>query len=137
MRSWLHRGCILLVLGVASTRASAQVVVVGAKSAASPMNKEQVTAAFMGKIAGVEPIDLAEGSPVREDFYAKEVGKSASQMKSYWAKLSFTGKGTPPKEYASNAEVKRALAENPNAIGYIEKKAVDASVRVVFEGAKP
>jgi hypothetical protein len=137
MKSWLRLGCILLVLGAASTRASAQVVVVGAKSATGSMNKEQVAAAFMGKIAGMEPIDLAEGNPVREDFYAKEVGKSAAQVRSHWAKLSFTGKGTPPKEYATSAEVKRALAENPNAIGYIEKKAVDTSVRVVFEGAKP
>jgi ABC-type phosphate transport system substrate-binding protein len=137
VKSWLPVWCVLLVVGTASASADAQVVVVGTKSPTTPMSRDQVAAAFMGKIAGVEPLDLAEGNPVREDFYARELGKSAAQLKAYWAKLSFTGKGTPPREYANSAEVKRALAGNPNAIGYIEKAAVDASVRVVFEGAKP
>jgi ABC-type phosphate transport system substrate-binding protein len=127
--------CLLFALSVASAGASAQVVVVvGAKSAISPMSKEQLTAAFMGKIAGIEPVDLLEDNPVREHFYAKDIGKSASQIKSHWAKLSFTGKGAPPKEYPSSAEVKKALAENLYAIGYIEKAAVDASVKIVYEG---
>lgn len=137
MRSWLPLGCILLVLAAVSKGADAQVVVVGTKSPTTSMNKEQIAAAFMGKIAGLEPVDLSEGNPVREDFYTKEVGKSAAQMKSYWAKLSFTGKGTPPREYPNSTEVKRALTRNPNAIGYIEKTSIDASVKVVFEGAKP
>ena len=120
--------------GMASASATAQVVVVGAKSAAANMTKEQVADAFMGKMAGMEPVDQAEGNPIREDFYSKSIGKSASQVKSYWAKLSFTGKGTPPKEYPNSAEVKKVLSGNPNAIGYIEKSAVDPAVKVIFEG---
>ena len=127
--------CVLFGLTVASAGASAQVVaVVGAKSATSPMSKEQVTAAFMGKIAGVEPVDLLEDSPVREQFYGKEIGRSASQLKSYWARLSFTGKGAPPRQYPDSGEVKKVLSENLHAIGYIEKAAVDASVKIVYEG---
>lgn len=134
IRAWFLGA--LLIFGWISAGARAQVVVVGAGSATSAMNREQVTAAFLGKIAGMEPVDLAEGHPLREDFYVKALGKSTSQVKSYWAKLLFTGKGTPPREYSNSADVKRALAANPNAIGYIEKSSVDASVKVVFEGTE-
>lgn len=126
--------CLLFSLGVASAGAIAQVVVVSAKSAAGAMSKEEVVAAFMGKIPGLEPVDQAEGSSIREEFYAKGIGKSASQVKSYWAKLSFTGKGASPREFANSTEVKKALAGNLSAVGYIEKSAVDASVKIVFEG---
>jgi ABC-type phosphate transport system substrate-binding protein len=44
----------------------------------------------------------------------------------------FTGKATMPKEAGSSADVKKAIAGNPKAIGYIEKSAVDSTVKVVF-----
>jgi len=129
----LSRALLMLTLGVACTSAVAQVVVVGAKSPAGTLSKEQVADAFMGKMSGMEPIDQAEGNPIREEFYPKAVGKTASQVKSYWSKLFFSGKGNIPKEYPSSAEVKKALAVDPKAIGYIEKSAVDAGIKVVFE----
>ena len=53
-------------------------------------------------------------------------------MKATWARLTFSGKGVPPKELPNSADVKKFVAGNPNAIGYIEKSAVDASVKVVL-----
>jgi len=47
-------------------------------------------------------------------------------------KLVFTGKATQPKEFASNAEVKKAVAADPKAIGYIDKSAVDDTVKVIL-----
>jgi len=126
--------CVLCALGIASAGAQAQIVVVGATSASAAMSREQVADAFMGKMSGVEPLDQAERAPIREEFYSKIIGKSASQVKSYWAKISFTGRGTPPKEYSNSTEIKKALSGNPNAIGYVEKSAVDSAVRIVFEG---
>jgi hypothetical protein len=46
--------------------------------------------------------------------------------------MAFTGKGTPPKEVANSAEVKKTLAGNPGLIGYIEKSAVDGSVKTLL-----
>ena len=59
-------------------------------------------------------------------------GKDAAQVKAVWTRLIFTGKATPPKEVASSADVKKAVASDPKAIGYMEKGAVDSSVKVVF-----
>jgi len=57
--------------------------------------------------------------------------KSASQLKAYWSKLLFTGKGTPPKEIGSDAEMVSLVASNPNMIGFVDAAAVNDSVKVV------
>ena len=109
------------------------VVVVSAKSSASKMTKEQVADIFMGRSTSLVPLDQAAGAPVRDEFYTKVTGQSAAQVKTAWAKLSFSGKGTPPKALGSDDEVKAQLAANPNAIAYMDKSKVDASVKTVFE----
>ena len=50
-----------------------------------------------------------------------------------WARITFTGKGTPPKELKSDAEVKAFVAANPRAIGYVDASAVDSSVKAVLK----
>lgn len=77
------------------------------------------------------PIDQPEASGVRDEFYSKVVGKSPVQLKAYWSKIIFTGRGQPPRAVANAGEVKKALAENPRAIGYIEASQVDATVRAL------
>ena len=57
--------------------------------------------------------------------------EAPQQLKAYWAKLVFTGQGTPPKEVDNDAAVLKLVAENPNIIGYIDAAAVNSSVRVV------
>lgn len=120
-----------------SMTAQAQVVVIAGKSVGD-MSKDQVSDIFLGKSTTIPgggtavPVDQPESSPLRDEFYSKVTGKSASQAKSLWSKLAFTGKGTPPKEMGSSAEVKKTVAGTPGAIGYIEKAAVDDSVKVVL-----
>lgn len=129
---------LLLSAALAAGPAAAEVVVIANKAGPDVMTKEQVADVFLGKVtslpggAGAAPMDLPESNAMREEFYTKTTGKSAAQVKSYWAKMSFTGKGTPPKEAASSAEVKKAVAATPGAIGYVEKSAVDGSVKVVL-----
>ena len=108
------------------------VVVVSPKAAESSMTKEQVAQFFLGKSSSMTPVDQADSAPVRAEFYKKVADKDAAQAKALWSKLVFTGKATMPKEVADNAAVKAAVAANPKAIGYIEKSAVDATVKVVY-----
>jgi ABC-type phosphate transport system substrate-binding protein len=113
-------------------------VVVGAKSLATALTAEQAAGLFLGKsdqLPGVGVallLDQPESNPNRELFYTKVAGKSASQVKAAWSRLVFSGKGTPPKEIATSADVKKLVSTNLNAIGYIEKSAVDSSVKVLF-----
>jgi ABC-type phosphate transport system substrate-binding protein len=129
----------VLALAGAAWAAQAQVaVVVGAKSATAAMTADQVAGIFLGKSnqlpggAAAAAADLPESAAVREQFYTKVTGKSSAQVKAGWSRLVFSGKATPPKELAGAAEVKSFVAANPDAIGYIEKSAVDGSVKVVL-----
>jgi hypothetical protein len=129
---------VLLVVRVAPYGSAQVVVVVGAKSNATALSNEQASAlSFLGKsdqIPGVGTallLDQAESNPARELFYTKITGKLAAQVKAAWSRLVFSGKASPPKELANSAEVKKMVAANANAIGYIEKSEVDGSVKVL------
>jgi ABC-type phosphate transport system substrate-binding protein len=128
-----------LSLSLASASAEADVVaVVSSKSAVTALSKSQVADIFLGKSARFPdgsqavPIDQAEGTAVRDEFYSKFAGKSAAQIKAYWSKIIFTGRGQPPKAVSNSSETKKVVVANPNTIGYIEQNMVDASVRVLL-----
>ena len=122
-----------IVLGLLALPAAAQsvAVIVNPKNP-SPPSGEQVANIFLGKSNDLVGVDLPDGNAVRDAFYHKVTGKDGAQLKAYWAKLVFTGKAQPLKEFPSDAEVKKFVAANPNAIGYIDKGAVDGSVKVVL-----
>lgn len=123
---------LAITLAAAAIPALAEVVIViNPKNAAPQMTSEQAAQYFLGKSTTFTPIDQPEGSAIRAEFYKKLADKEASQVKAIWSKLVFTGKGTLPKELASSDAVKKAIAADPNGIGYIEKSAVDATVKVV------
>ncbi|WP_326537156.1 hypothetical protein [Pseudorhodoferax sp.] len=133
------RCAVLLALAAAAFDAQAQVaVVVSAKSATATMTADQVASIFLGKSntlpsgAAAAAADLPESAAAREHFYTKVTGKSSAQVKAGWSRLVFSGKATPPKELASAADVKSFVAGNPDAIGYIDKSAVDGTVKVVL-----
>jgi len=122
-----------LAASVFSLPALAEVaVVVNTKAAESSLTKDQVAQLFLGKSTAMTPIDQADSAAVRTEFYKKVADKDPAQAKALWSKLVFTGKATMPKEVADNAAVKAAVAANPKAIGYIDKSAVDATVKVVY-----
>ena len=143
MKAWLKfQACTLLLLtaALAAPQARADVVViVSARSSILRINADQTTKIFLGKTdsfpngVNAVPIDQADGSSVRNEFYSKVANKRPSQLTAYWAKIIFTGDGYPPKLLEGNQAVKKAVADNPNAIGYINKSTVDSSVRVILE----
>ena len=122
----------------AAHASAGEVVVVSAKSPVAALTADQVSQLFTAKSTTLQGggaavlVDQAEGSPARDNFYAKVTGKNAAQMKALWSRLTFSGAAQPPKVASGDAEVKKAVAETPGAIGYIDKSAVDASVKVVL-----
>jgi ABC-type phosphate transport system substrate-binding protein len=128
-----------LVLGLGAGAVSADVVaVVSSKSPIATLSKNQVMDIFLGKRTSFPdgtsavPIDQTEGSVVRDEFYSRMAGMSPPQVKAFWSKIIFTGRGQPPKTVATSLEAKQLLVGNPNAISYIDQSLVDSSVRVVL-----
>jgi ABC-type phosphate transport system substrate-binding protein len=131
----------LLIL-VATTSASVAqgevVVIVSSKSAITRITPEQAARIFLGKDdkfpneETANPIDQPEGEAIRDEFYSKVAHKNSSQMASYWSKLIFTGEGRLSKLVKGDKEVVKLIANDPKAIGYIDKRALKKNVRVVL-----
>jgi archaellum component FlaG (FlaF/FlaG flagellin family) len=135
-RAAAHLASIALALAVSSAHAET-VVVVSAHSDIGALSANQIGQIFLGKratfpngLASV-PLDLAEG-PTKGEFYRKVTGKDSSQLKSYWSQLIFTGSAKPPRSVADSTEARRLIASTPGMIGYINRDAVDSSVRVIL-----
>ncbi len=129
---------LAFVVAAGAAHGADLVVIVSAKSAVTALRADQVAAIFLGQAArfpdGVEavPLDQRLGSPLRDEFYARVANKSPALLKAHWSKLVFTGRGQPPAEIPDSAAVRRRVADDPDAIGYIEHGALDASVRAVL-----
>jgi ABC-type phosphate transport system substrate-binding protein len=128
---------LLLLGGPLSAAAQEVVAVVSARSPVTALNADQVADIFLGKStrfpngSQAVPIDQNEESELRDRFYTLYAGKSPAQVKAHWAKIIFTGRGQPPRQVPNSVEAKRAIADNPHAIGYIDARLVDPSLRVL------
>lgn len=136
----LFAAALLVLAGTPAGPAGAAdlVVIVSAKNPVTALRPDQVAAIFLGEGVrfpdGAEavPLDQPLGSKLRDEFYERVAGKTPVLLKAHWSKMVFTGRGQPPGEAPGSAEVRRRVAENPELIGYIERGALDASVRPVL-----
>ncbi|GJI98282.1 hypothetical protein RugamoR57_50000 [Duganella caerulea] len=129
---------LVLVLACAGAGAGELVVIVSARNPLSVLRPEQVADIFLaqtGRFPGGDEataLDLPVGSPLRDEFYNKVAAKSPALMKAYWTKMVFTGRGQPPRELDNSVAVRKMVAENPSMIGYIDRAALDPSVKAVM-----
>ena len=65
-------------------------------------------------------------------FASQVLQRSSQQLRSYWARQLFTGKGNPPVRVDDSTVLKELIANNPEYIGYLWESEVDASVRVLL-----
>jgi hypothetical protein len=130
---------VALTLGLSISAVSADVVaVMSSKSPITTLSKNQVMDIFLGKRARFPdgslavPIDQAEGSVARAEFYSRFSDMSPAQVKAFWSKLIFTGRGQPPKVVANSVEAKIRVIADLQAISYIDQSLVDSDVKVVL-----
>ncbi|MEH6447198.1 MAG: phosphate ABC transporter substrate-binding protein [Oleispira sp.] len=136
----LKHSCSILLIGLASSLANAEIsVIVSNNNPNTAIDQATVGKIFLGKTKSFPdgsqavPIDQDDGAAARNAFNSTILGKSSSQLKSYWSRLIFTGKGTPPKQSGNDAAVKQLVANNPNIIGYVDSSVVDDTVKVVHK----
>ena len=78
------------------------------------------------------PVFVLEGSQQRERFYQGATGKSASQLKSYWARMIFTGQGMPPRQVKNARDMVQQVKQNPGAVGYVQESDLQEGLRVLL-----
>ena len=136
-RTMIATGLALIATGltfaVVSQQARADVVViVSAQSNTAAISADQLSRVYLGKSNTMTPVDIAGPSSARREFYAKVVGKDEAQVMAKRMSLVITGKGAAPKELASGADVVKAVAADPNAIGYVDRSFVNMTVKIVY-----
>lgn len=120
-----------------STAADTVVVVVSVDNPVTEISRLHLADLYLGRTSRfpngepAEPIDQHTSSPVRAEFYQRYIGRSPAEIKAHWSRLIFTGRGRPPRDVATGVDVRRLVADNPRAIGYLERRLVNGSVRIV------
>lgn len=79
-----------------------------------------------------EPVSQPAGSATRSEFIGKVLEMNERELKSYWAKRMFTGRAKPPRSVGDDEAVRAWVASHPNAVGYVDGKVVDSSVKVLL-----
>jgi len=132
---------IAAVLFIPTVRAQTKtlVVIVNPTIGVQHLTRSEVLDIFLGRYrnfptgASALPIDLDVSSDARNQFYLLLAHKNPSDMVSYWARLSFSGKISPPFAVSGVETAIDIVATNPNAIAYVDRAVVDNRVRIAFE----
>lgn len=138
-RTFLHSVIAAVLVTLAATAVqAADIAVIVNKNNGNDVSREMVEKIYKGELTlwpgggAVVPYDLADSSPERAAFTSQLLGKTVAAMKAVWSIKLFSGKGTPPKMLDSDEEVRNAVANNKNAIGYVKASSANGSVKVVL-----
>ena len=105
------------------------VLVVNSSNPGTSLRRADVGRLFLKKTTmwqhsvKVAPVDQRSDSAVRDTFSQRIHGKNAAKVKSYWQRLIFSGRATPPPEVRSDREVLDFVSRNAGAIGYVSSTA--------------
>lgn len=125
----------LLVMSPAGV-ADDLVVITNAASGVEKLSRDDVVNIFMGRYkklpSGINALPLDQ-SGEKAAFYRALLGKELPEIRSYWARLVFSGQSVPPRQLDSAKEIIEIVVNNKGAIGYVDRKSVDARVSVVLE----
>ncbi|OUS28207.1 hypothetical protein A9Q99_11750 [Gammaproteobacteria bacterium 45_16_T64] len=78
-------------------------------------------------------VDINNDSDIKAYFHEAVTQKTLQQLKAYWSRLIFTGKGIPPYSLDTEERVVEFVSRTPNAIGYVGKSKMNNRVKVIRE----
>jgi ABC-type phosphate transport system substrate-binding protein len=125
-----------LLLTLTAPRAASELVVIANRdSGVEKLTRGEAVNIFMGRYkklpSGIAALPVDEGHE-KAAFYRTLLGKDLAEVQSYWARLVFSGQGSPPRQMESAAEVIETVIHNKGAIGYVDRKQLDRQVKVVL-----
>lgn len=116
----------LIVLSLLSLTLLANdfIVVANPSVKTSEIGADELKQVFLGAKSSlsdgsaVEPV-LSQGGPTHEAFLKAHVGKTDPALRNHFKSLVFTGKGSMPKSFASDADIVAYVAKTKGAVGYV------------------
>jgi ABC-type phosphate transport system substrate-binding protein len=133
----MKKSILHLLLGAAlfSAPVPAEVTVVANSSVgASEISADDLKRVFLGAKSSlsdgsaVEPV-LQQAGATHEAFLKEYVGKTDAALRNHFKSLVFTGKGSMPKSFGSDADIVAYVARTKGAIGYVGNAAAATGVK--------
>ncbi len=126
---------ILLYLGAGQTLADT-IAVIG-HAALPKLDAVTVQKLYTGKIVEINGtpitvVNFTSGSPVRGRFLSSFLEQDDEKYIAYWTVRRFIGKGVPPRELLSSAEVIEFVQVRPGAIGYVDSTELKQGANVLI-----
>ncbi len=93
---------------------------------------------YMGKVievdgVPVQPVNLKPGQVLRQRFLSDHLQQTEDAYTGYWTVRRYIGKGAPPRELNSTAEVLQYVQNTPGAVAYLDEADVPPSANVVHK----
>lgn len=126
----------LCVLMLCLSPAMAGVVVV-AHPNVHKLDQATVQRIYTGKVievggVSVAPVNVRSGQPLRQRFLNDYLQQTDDAYVAYWTVRRYVGKGVPPREFATVAEVISFVQTTPGAVAYLDDADVPSSMNVVL-----
>ena len=138
MLNMMIKACLLVALSCFPLLSLAEIAVIVNKDNSANLDKLAVKKIFLGKQTSfpsglaAKPIDLPKEQAAREAFIRDVLRKKEASLSSYWARMIFSSKGVPPRVVGSEELVVQEVANNKQAIAYVNASKVNGHVRVLF-----
>lgn len=134
-RSWLTGMVLMPAFSVRSQ--GTEVVVIVHPTNPHPLDRALVQRLYTGVLRAWPDgspaflLDLPAEHETRAAFSQQWLARSVANVHTLWTQNVFTGKGLPPRITSMEVEMRRLVATNRNAIGYVAAALTDNSVKVV------
>ena len=121
------------LLGLAPARAA--VIIIGHPNLPK-LDDETVLRLYTGKVIEIRginviPVNAKPGVAVRQHFLKTFMNQDEEQYTAYWIVRRHIGKGNPPRELATSADIIRYVETTPGAIGYIDEADLTPGLNVL------
>jgi ABC-type phosphate transport system substrate-binding protein len=139
LAGFLGMSFLLMNVAFVCVAEAGEVVVICNKSVpADSLSKDEIKKIYLGKKTAwdngqkINFVTL-KAKEVHDLFLKEIINKTATQFKTYWKKMVFTGKGTIPKDFDTEANLIAYVAATEGAIGYISSGTKADGVKRIFE----
>lgn len=130
-------GGVLLALAAQAVCADVYVIM-NANNSVRSLSRQEVSDLYLGRTrelpngAAVTLFDQPNEQAARAEFFQLLANMPLPQVNAYWARLSFTGRQTPPQTRADDADVMSVISKSERAIGFVGIRPSDPALRVVL-----
>lgn len=136
----LLRAALLLLCVLGSSLAHADIfVVVNAANPVRSLNTREVADLYLGRSRTypngqpAQILDQPNARIEREQFFRLLVNMPLAQVNAYWARLTFTGRQSPPEIRTDDQAVLADVSRSAQAIGYVGSRPQHPDIHVILQ----